>query len=487
MEVLRIAAMPLAPCLSVLFNSCLDAGIYPLVFKTSKVSPLFKGKGTRESLDGYRPVSIIPALAKVFENGVSTRLTKYLADTDALSERQYAYRAGRSTTSLAREVVRLIVDACERRQRVAVLCCDLSKAFDVADHGVLAAKLRHYGIDGPAHALLTDLLRNRSQVVVGNGGDIRSDPLTTVMGVAQGSSVSNILFSLLLNDLPVSATKSNIFMYADDVAAIVTADTVDGLEEKFNEAAEELARWFQRNGLVLNISKTHFIHFSISGRSSRSMSVCIGGTSIHEVLSTTFLGFELDRGLTWAAHVDKLCKRLGSACYALGRLARLVPADMVRMCYFATVHSLLQYGAELFGRAAERERVFRMQKRAIRAIVRVSRRTSVRPYFAQLNIMTFPSIVISQVAVHVRRNIGSFPKQAEMHCYNTRNAAVGWLVPTARRLAKSDRLTHVMGPATYNKLPEKVKDAPNLDTFKKRLSNWLIKKTFYTYDEFINE
>lgn len=294
-------------------------------------------------------MSIIPALAKVFENGISTRLTEFLTETDALSERQYAYRAGRSTTSLAREVIRRVMEAFEYRRRVAVLCCDLSKAFDVADHSVLAAKLRHYGITGPAHMLLTDLLRDRSQVVVSDGGETKSDPLSPVMGVAQGSSVSNILFSLLLNDLPVSALGSEIFMYADDVAAIVTAGTSDELEQRLNEAATELALWFQRNGLVLNISKTHFIQFSISGRASRDLSVVVNGLPIVGVASTTFLGFEIDRVLTWGTHVEKLCARLGSACYALSRLSRVVSDEVVRMCYFATVHSLLQYGAELWG------------------------------------------------------------------------------------------------------------------------------------------
>lgn len=74
MELVRMAIIPLAPILSLLFNICLKEGTFPSPLKISKVSPIFKGKGKRENIDGYRPVSIIPSIAKVFENGISRRL-----------------------------------------------------------------------------------------------------------------------------------------------------------------------------------------------------------------------------------------------------------------------------------------------------------------------------------------------------------------------------------------------------------------------------
>ncbi|CAG9132414.1 unnamed protein product [Plutella xylostella] len=352
-----------------------------------------KGKGGKENIDGYRPVSVIPAAAKVFENGLSSRLVEFLESTAALSERQYAYRAGRSTTAMARELLRRVVGARENKLQVAVVFCDLSKAFDVANHDVLATKMNYYGISGPSLALLTNSMRQRSQVVVGEGGSIRSDPLTTTMGVAQGSSLSNIMFSLLLNDLPQSIDTAHMLMYADDVAGVVVAPNIEQLEQRLNETATKLAQWFGMNGMVLNISKTQFIHFNLAGQPPKAISVRAGDAVVEQTKAATFLGFILDRGLTWDAHIDKVCGKLGSACFALNRLARTVPAEVVRTCYFATVHSLLQYGAELWGRAADWERAFRMQKRAVRAIARVSQDTSARPYFKSLGIMTNVTII----------------------------------------------------------------------------------------------
>lgn len=328
------------------------------------------------------------------------------------------------------------------------------------------------------------MLNGRAQVVVGDGGETRSDPLTVGMGVAQGSSVSNILFSILLNDLPDFVASGKIFMYADDVAAVITAKTQIELEERLNDTASELAQWFTRNGLALNLKKTHFVQFSISGRPTNKLCVVINGEPIQQVESTTFLGFEIDRGLTWSSHIDKLCSKLASACFALGRLSRVVSADVVRTCYFATVHSVLQYGAEIWGHAADRLRAFRMQKRAVRAIAKVSRRTSAKPFFKSLGILTLPSLVLMQLAMYVRKNLDLLDRREDKRALNMTLRKGGDIAPIWMRLKRSRKLTHVMGPEVYNCLPVNIKNSVSDNVFKIKLKNWLIQRTFYSVAEF---
>lgn len=190
--------------------------------------------------------------------------------------------------------------------------------------------------------MFKNLLQYRSQIVVGDGGKARSDPLETTMGVAQGSSVSNILFSLLLNDLPHAIQAAEILMYADDVAANVTAQSVDTIEEKFNETTAQLAQWFNANGLALNLKKTHYLVFNLSGRSTTTLAVSVNGTALDQLSSTGFLGFEIDTSLKLLSHINRLSGRIGSACFALGRVTNLVSDEVARSCYFATVHSLIQ-------------------------------------------------------------------------------------------------------------------------------------------------
>lgn len=385
---------------------------------------------------------------------------------------------------MARQVMRLILNARERKQQVAVLFCDLSKAFDVADHTLLAHKLAHYGINGPALAILVDSMKDRSQIVFGDAGRVRSDPLSATMGVAQGSSLSNIMFSLLLNDLPDHVACGEVLMYADDVSVVVSAPTVDRLEQNLNNATAQVASWFKINGLILNIEKTQFIHFDLSGRGFRPLVVKDDGTEVRQVNHTTFLGFSVDRALTWEKHIDALCERLGRACFALWRVSRVLPPEMVRSCYFGTVHSLLQYGVELWGFAADWQRAFRMQKRAVRSIARIAMDESARPHFQKLRILTLPSLVILQAALYTRANLASFPTQGASHGRETRNSHK--LSVPRYTLEKSARLVDVLGPRVYNRLPENVTDAPSLPSFKARLKHWLIEQTIYDVTEWLN-
>ena len=52
--------------LTLIINQSLETGIFPNAFKTSKVIPIYK-KGEKANLSNYRPISILPAISKIFE------------------------------------------------------------------------------------------------------------------------------------------------------------------------------------------------------------------------------------------------------------------------------------------------------------------------------------------------------------------------------------------------------------------------------------
>ena len=65
-RLLKIAADVVAPSLRGIFNQSLVTGIFPSDRKMAKVSPIFKN-GSKCGLNNYRPISVIPTIAKIFQ------------------------------------------------------------------------------------------------------------------------------------------------------------------------------------------------------------------------------------------------------------------------------------------------------------------------------------------------------------------------------------------------------------------------------------
>ena len=61
-KIIKKSSDIVAPFLKILFNACLQRGIFPDCFKLAQVSPLFKG-GDRTNLGSYRPISLLPAVS----------------------------------------------------------------------------------------------------------------------------------------------------------------------------------------------------------------------------------------------------------------------------------------------------------------------------------------------------------------------------------------------------------------------------------------
>ena len=65
---------------------------YPSDWKLAKVTPIFTA-GSKTALNNYRPISVIPAVAKIFEKIIYDQLYNYLNVNDLLTSCQSGYRA----------------------------------------------------------------------------------------------------------------------------------------------------------------------------------------------------------------------------------------------------------------------------------------------------------------------------------------------------------------------------------------------------------
>lgn len=131
--------------LSFIFNKCLFAGYFPDQLKISKIIPVFK-KGDKTKCQNYRPISIVPVFSKVFESLILRQLNTFFEGNKLITDSQFGFRAGRSTTMAVSSIVDSIINAFENRESVSALLFDLTKAFDCIPFDILLKKLEFYGI-----------------------------------------------------------------------------------------------------------------------------------------------------------------------------------------------------------------------------------------------------------------------------------------------------------------------------------------------------
>ena len=102
-KLLKKLAPVIHPIMTININQSLTTGIFPDKLKLAKVLPLYK-KGANNIFDNYRPISLLPAISKVFEKIVFKQLYDYFLIKNLIYNSQYGFRILHSTELAALEL-----------------------------------------------------------------------------------------------------------------------------------------------------------------------------------------------------------------------------------------------------------------------------------------------------------------------------------------------------------------------------------------------
>ena len=100
----------------------------------SKVTPIYKGKGSTDDAGNYRPISLIGHIIKIIEKEVNLQLMSYLESNKLITSDQSAYMKQHNTQTALHKVIDDWLYNMSDGNLTGVCSFDITKCFDTINH-----------------------------------------------------------------------------------------------------------------------------------------------------------------------------------------------------------------------------------------------------------------------------------------------------------------------------------------------------------------
>ena len=113
-------------------------------WKLSKITPIYKGKGSKDDAGNYIPISLICHIMKIFEKEIKLHVMGYLEVNHLTTSDQSAYRNQHNTQTALHRVVDDWFYNISDGNFTGVCSFDITKFFDTINHAILLKEMSFY-------------------------------------------------------------------------------------------------------------------------------------------------------------------------------------------------------------------------------------------------------------------------------------------------------------------------------------------------------
>jgi hypothetical protein len=473
-RMLKELAKPLAKPLTILFNTSLETGEVPTVWKEAFITAHPK-KGRKQEPLNYRPISLTSIVCKVLESIIRSRIVDHMDTHHLLSPNQFGFVKGRSTTLQLTLLLDELTSQLENGLSVDVCYMDFQKAFDSVPHRRLIKKTQSLGIDDPLLKWIKSFLTGRTQTVVVSGE--KSSPRQVESGVPQGSILGPLLFVIYVNDLPQAIT-SRAQLYADDTKIYRTISSPQD-QNTLQEDLTKLCEWARKWQLRFHPDKCAVM--TIGPHRVPPKEYILNLENGAAVMKRTTK--EKDLGIIWKeslSFTEEIAERAAKANKVMGIIRRsftyLTPTNFT-LLFKALVRPHLEYGSTVWSPSLKKDvkTIEDVQRRATRQVPELKGLT----YSERLKKLRLPTLAFRRLrgdmidVYKITHGLLRVDPETILPPNRHRNTRGHDLQLEKRRVTTALR-QHTFAHRVinvWNALPAHVATAPTVNAFKNRLDD----------------
>ena len=394
---LHIIGPPALEALKHVFKKSLDTLEIPKIWKTSRVTCIFKS-GSKQECENYRPISLLSIPSKIMESIICNTLDKHLQTFNLLYERQWGFRPNRSTKLALLNMTERWRKSLDENKFVAIFFLDFRKAFDCLDHQVIMRKLSACGVSGNLYQWISSYLEERQQKTVVNGVVSENEYVQT--GAPQGSLLGPRLFSLTANDLPDVSNDHEEDLFADDTTGTCVSDTIDTVFIKAQKMVDDISKWSHENSLTIHPKKSVIMILSPKQFIGPLNKINMDGELVSIVTKTKCLGVTIDDKLQWNDHLSSITKFFSVKIKKLYSM-RMLSTKSLNTIYLQGILPSVTYAISLWGNCADNliDQLDNLHIKAARFVHRIRKNIPTNEVLGVARWRSFGEMYKEQIAV----------------------------------------------------------------------------------------
>ena len=424
-EFLKYVPDKLGPMLYALYNCILNRGEWPTKWAEGIIHPVHK-KASINDTDNYRKITVMPALGKVLESILNSRLVFRNLSLEMDDPCQFGFKAN-ARTSDNLFILQSLVNRQKFKNKPLYVCfVDFTKAFDYVNRLALYYKLIKRGIKGKMLNLVCDMYKKAKCRVKWKGK--LGGHIDSTFGVLQGGMLSPKLFTEFLTDLKnYLETECGLLidddilayiLYADDL--ILCSDSPEGLQKLIDGLFEFCKKWH----LIVSLAKTNVLVFG--KRNPKDKFIFIFNES--EIKITTeykYVGAVVSTKTKdmFGKNHDHLAEKSKNAIYALksyseNAVGQLQPYLAIKM-FDSQIAPIMQYTTEVWFQNKEIPVLEKIHLNYLKNTMRVKPSSSTKAIYAECG--RFPLIIKQkcQMIKYWKRVVGMNKNYIVKKAYNS--------------------------------------------------------------------